>query len=64
VIVFVEVILARQTCIMVGSREDMPTRAPSTPPASSKIGIAVGLSRAGYLGALAAWAGFTLPPRP
>jgi chromate transporter len=30
-------------------------------PASSKIGIAVGLSRAGYLGALAAWAGFTLP---
>jgi chromate transporter len=30
-------------------------------PASSKIGIAVGLSRAGYLGALAAWTGFTLP---
>ncbi|MGE3146946.1 MAG: chromate efflux transporter [Pseudorhodoplanes sp.] len=30
-------------------------------PASSKIGIAVGLSHAGYLGALAAWAGFTLP---
>jgi chromate transporter len=30
-------------------------------PASSKIGIAVGLSRAGYGGALAAWAGFTLP---
>jgi chromate transporter len=30
-------------------------------PASSKIGIAVGLSRAGYAGALAAWAGFTLP---
>jgi chromate transporter len=30
-------------------------------PASSKVGIAVGLSRAGYLGALAAWAGFTLP---
>ncbi len=30
-------------------------------PASSKIGIAVGLSRAGYPGALAAWAGFTLP---
>src|SRR6516164_7113771 len=30
-------------------------------PASSKIGIAIGLSRAGYLGALAAWAGFTLP---
>ena len=30
-------------------------------PASSKIGIAVGLSRAGYLGALAAWFGFTMP---
>jgi len=30
-------------------------------PASSKIGIAVGLSRAGYPGALAAWTGFTLP---
>ena len=30
-------------------------------PASSQVGIALGLSRAGYLGALAAWAGFTLP---
>ena len=30
-------------------------------PASSQIGIAVGLSRAGYWGALAAWTGFTLP---
>jgi len=30
-------------------------------PASSKIGIAVGLSRAGYLGAFAAWVGFTMP---
>src|SRR5215470_4533127 len=30
-------------------------------PASSKIGIAIGLLRAGYPGALAAWAGFTLP---
>ncbi|MGA8610316.1 MAG: chromate efflux transporter [Xanthobacteraceae bacterium] len=30
-------------------------------PASSKVGIAIGLSRAGYFGALAAWAGFTLP---
>lgn len=29
-------------------------------PASSKVGIAVGLSRAGYLGVLAAWTGFTL----
>ena len=30
-------------------------------PASSKVGIAIGLSRAGYRGALAAWTGFTLP---
>lgn len=30
-------------------------------PASSQVGIAVGLSRAGFPGALAAWAGFTLP---
>ena len=30
-------------------------------PASSKVGIAIGLSRAGYVGALAAWTGFTLP---
>src|SRR5580692_9122515 len=30
-------------------------------PASSKVGIALGLSRAGYAGALAAWTGFTLP---
>jgi chromate transporter len=30
-------------------------------PASSQVGLAIGLSRGGYLGALAAWAGFTLP---
>ena len=30
-------------------------------PASSKVGIAIGLSRAGYAGSLAAWAGFTAP---
>ncbi|HVL53101.1 MAG TPA: chromate transporter, partial [Vitreimonas sp.] len=30
-------------------------------PASSQVGIAVGLIRAGWSGALAAWAGFTLP---
>lgn len=30
-------------------------------PASSQIGIALGLSRCGYTGALAAWTGFTLP---
>jgi chromate transporter len=30
-------------------------------PASSQVGIAIGLSRAGYCGGLAAWVGFTLP---
>jgi chromate transporter len=30
-------------------------------PASSQVGVALGLSRAGYAGALAAWTGFTLP---
>jgi chromate transporter len=30
-------------------------------PASSQVGIAIGLSRAGYSGALAAWTAFTLP---
>jgi chromate transporter len=30
-------------------------------PASSQVGLAIGLSRAGYLGALAAWLGFTMP---
>ncbi|MQF48712.1 chromate efflux transporter [SAR202 cluster bacterium AC-647-N09_OGT_505m] len=30
-------------------------------PASSQVGIALGLKRAGLLGALAAWMGFTLP---
>jgi chromate transporter len=30
-------------------------------PASSQVGIGVGLSRAGLLGALAAWFGFTMP---
>lgn len=30
-------------------------------PASSQVGIAIGLSKAGYRGALGAWLGFTLP---
>ena len=30
-------------------------------PASSQVGMAIGLSRSGYSGAFAAWAGFTLP---
>src|SRR5260370_42011379 len=30
-------------------------------PASSQVGFTIGLIRAGYLGALAAWTGFTWP---
>jgi len=30
-------------------------------PASSQVGIAIGMARAGYAGALAAWLGFTMP---
>src|SRR4029077_6906426 len=30
-------------------------------PASSQVGFSIGLMRAGYTGALAAWTGFTLP---
>src|SRR5437763_13520281 len=30
-------------------------------PASSQVGIAIGLSRAGYAGSLVAWLGFTMP---
>ena len=30
-------------------------------PASSQVGFSIGLMRAGFAGALAAWAGFTLP---
>jgi len=30
-------------------------------PASSQVGLAIGMSQAGYRGALAAWLGFTLP---
>ena len=30
-------------------------------PASSQVGFSIGLTRAGYLGGLAAWTGFTLP---
>ncbi len=30
-------------------------------PASSQVGFSIGLMRAGYCGALAAWTGFTLP---
>lgn len=40
---------------LVGLRQFLPG------PASSQVGFAIGLKRAGALGALAAWTGFTLP---
>jgi chromate transporter len=41
---------------------DIVALAQFTPgPASSKVGLTMGLMRAGYWGALAAWTGFTLP---
>jgi chromate transporter len=41
---------------------DIVALAQFTPgPASSKVGLTIGLMRAGYWGALAAWTGFTLP---
>ncbi|MDE5462200.1 chromate efflux transporter [Bradyrhizobium sp. CSS354] len=40
---------------LVGLRQFLPG------PASSQVGFSIGLMRAGYLGALAAWTGFTLP---
>ena len=41
-----------------GSRRAMPVPAR---PASSQVGMAIGLARAGYAGMFAAWLGFTLP---
>src|SRR5579859_371530 len=40
---------------LIGLAQSMPG------PASSQVGFAIGLLRAGWLGGLAAWTGFTLP---
>jgi chromate transporter len=54
--------VTRRRWLSEGSYADLVALCQFLPgPASSQVGIALGLSRAGYPGALAAWAGFTLP---
>jgi chromate transporter len=59
---FREEFVRRQRWLDDGSYADLVALCQFLPgPASSQVGIAVGLLRAGYPGALAAWVGFTLP---
>lgn len=52
----------RRKWLSEGSYADLVALCQFLPgPASSQVGIAIGLIRAGYLGALAAWTAFTLP---
>ncbi|MBI3283979.1 MAG: chromate efflux transporter [Burkholderiales bacterium] len=52
----------RRRWLSAGSYADLVALCQALPgPASSQLGMALGLMRAGYRGALAAWAGFTLP---
>lgn len=54
--------VSRRKWLSEGSFADLVALCQFLPgPASSQVGIALGLSRGGYLGAIAAWAGFTLP---
>lgn len=59
---FREEFVSRRGWLSERSYVDLVTLCQFLPgPASSQFGIALGLSRAGYCGALAAWLGFTLP---
>lgn len=59
---FREEFVARRQWLSERSYADLVALCQFLPgPASSQVGLALGLSRAGYGGALAAWAGFTLP---
>lgn len=59
---FREEFVARRKWLSESSYADLVALCQFLPgPASSQIGLAIGLSRGGYTGALAAWAGFTLP---
>jgi chromate transporter len=59
---FREEFVARRKWLDEASYADLVALCQFLPgPASSQVGLAIGLSRAGYLGALAAWVGFTLP---
>ncbi len=54
--------VTRRKWLSDGSYADLVALCQFLPgPASSQVGMALGLSRAGYAGAFAAWAGFTLP---
>lgn len=54
--------MTRRRWLTERSYADLVALCPFLPgPASSQVGMALGLSRSGYRGALAAWAGFTLP---
>lgn len=59
---FREEFVARRKWLDERAYADLVALCQFTPgPASSKVGIGIGLSRAGLPGALAAWAGFTAP---
>src|SRR5690242_2656057 len=59
---FREEFVARRKWLDEASYADLVALCQFLPgPASSQVGIAVGLARAGYPGALAAWVAFTLP---
>ena len=59
---FREEFVARRRWLTERSYADLVALCQFLPgPASSQVGIALGMSRAGYGGALAAWLGFTLP---
>ncbi len=59
---FREEFVARRRWLDDGTYTDLVALCQFLPgPASSQVGFCIGLIRAGYLGGLAAWTGFTLP---
>lgn len=59
---FSEEIVRRRRWLDEGAYADLVALCQFLPgPASSQVGISVGMARAGLLGGLAAWVGFTLP---
>jgi chromate transporter len=59
---FREAFVERRKWLTEASYAEVIALAQSMPgPASSQVGFAIGLLRAGWLGGLAAWSGFTLP---
>jgi chromate transporter len=59
---FRDAFVARRRWLSESAYADLVALAQFLPgPASSQVGLAIGLSRAGVAGALAAWVGFTLP---